>query len=118
MVRVALSAWWMLMLFSGDQLRVSVNPAVMMAGNTVILTCHVPKHPDNRLLEYGIIGTQVGSQRQRDGSASPITWQFEIKRVECESGPAYCAVRDSHGQWTRVTAQIQVAGCQEKPFIP
>ena|SRR5690242_4467079 len=95
-----------------DQLAIKVTPRVLFAGGALRLTCHVPRDPNNRLLEYGIINYRERSQRQLDGDHAPITWQMLMEKIPCGSGPAYCAVvkNDSSSELVRET--FELVGCE------
>lgn len=112
MKRVALGVL-MVMLSSGktDDFSIQLSRTVVMAGDEIRLTCHVPKRAENRTLEFGIVGTREASQRQLDGLDSSITWSFWIDHIVCGSGPAYCSVKTSDERWTTVRHNLEVTGC-------
>ena len=90
---------------------VSVMPRVVMAGNTIRLTCKVPQHPDNRLLDYGVANYREHSQRQLDGEHSRMTWEAYVDHVPCVADAVYCAVLRADGQWHTDSVPLEVAGC-------
>jgi hypothetical protein len=92
-----------------DKIAIVVKPSVLMPGGTLVLTCHVPRDPDNRTLVYGVTGFRENLQRQIDGADAPITWRFEMPHVPCDVGPAYCATIKVSGAVDGVTARFNVA---------
>ena len=93
---------------------VTVNPRIIMVGESTWLSCRVERHPDNRVLDYGIVGSeQEHSERGLEGDSSPITWpKVLIKHLPCDAGPAYCSVERADGSWIRAVQPIEIAGCE------
>jgi hypothetical protein len=99
---------------AGPRVKIRVSPATVMKNGNTNLYCTVPRNAENRLLEYGVTDFRPGSQRDLDGERAAITWgPILIEHVPCDAGPAYCAVRDQYGRWTRAEQPINVAGCEE-----
>lgn len=89
---------------------VSVNPAVLMAGGTVILKCRVPADVDNRRIGFGLLDYSE-SERDVEGDRSPVTFMTTIQHVPCGVTTAYCAVAKVTGKVERATTRIEVGGC-------
>lgn len=111
---ITLPVLMLLGLTNSDRLAVRVSPAVIMKGGAFNLFCHVPRDPDNRVVEYGVVGLRPGSQRDLAGDKAPITWgPILVEHVPCEAGPAYCAVKKNDGTWQRVEVPLHVAACED-----
>lgn len=97
---------------AGPQPRVTIRvlPSVLFAGHSIRVTCTVPRHPDNRLLDLGVTFYR-GTTIQLDGAAARVTYEIIYDKVPCDSGPAYCQVTESHGRQYVDRAEIEVAGC-------
>jgi hypothetical protein len=100
---------------AADEPRVSIrlSPPVVMHGTAFWLTCTVPRRADNRLLEYGVVDFQPGSQRDLPGDQAAVTWKTLVEHTPCDVGPAYCAVQTADGKWTRTVRQLNIAGCEQ-----
>ncbi len=89
---------------------ISVTPRVMLAGQTIRLTCTVPRSPDNRWLNYGVAGYSY-SMRQLDGEHAPVTFAAFVDHLPCGAADAFCDLTQAGERHTTVTAGITVAGC-------
>lgn len=105
----------LLPLLAGDSgINTRVYPSAVMAGSDVWLTCRVTPNAKNRLLIYGIAGSeQENTERQLDGYDAKITWgPTLIKRIPCNAGPAYCIVVRNDGTHAQDTKPLTVGGCE------
>lgn len=110
-----MTRWLLALLFvlPTDAPRVSiylVNP-VVMAGSLLRIVCKVPRHPENRLLIYGV-PNYTQSERQLNGANSQISWQVDIPAIPCEAERAFCTVRTLGFEDATDAKTIQVAGCE------
>ena len=86
----------------------TVVPAVIQAGQSVRLTCRVPRQAANRAVIWGF-DNWTQSSRSLDGDQAPITWQAHYDQVPCESGQPFCiVVRARPAQDARITASFLV----------
>ncbi len=90
---------------------INVTPRVLLAGQTIRLTCVVPRSPENRWLNYGVAGYTY-SMRQLDGDQAPITYTAYVQHVPCEASEAFCDLVQAGERHATVTAGITVAGCE------
>lgn len=95
-----------------DKLSIRLSPRVLFVGNDLTLTCHVPRDPRNRLLDYGVANYREHSQRDLHGESSPMTFQALIERLPCGSGPAYCFVARNDQTSEQVNQDFQLVGCE------
>lgn len=89
---------------------VKAYPAVIMAGGTTYITCRVPRHVDNRWVEWGIENYH-NSGRQLDGIHAMVTHKAMFQNIPCDSGDAYCTVTDNMGKTKTIRAAFTVANC-------
>lgn len=97
-------------------LNLRVSPAALIVGQSVWLTCRVTPDASNRKLHFGIAGsTREDSQRDLEGSKAAITWgPYEVPRVPCNAGPAYCVVDRQGERPLQAMQQIYVGGCDQR----
>lgn len=93
-----------------DRVRITIRPAVLMAGQTLQIRCRVEPHEQNRWLEYGV-EDYTSSGRQLDGADAPITTTTFFDRIPCGVGVAFCNVTAQGGQVFRSVAHFTVGGC-------
>lgn len=109
----------LLALAAGDKGGIStrVYPQATMVGESVWLTCRVTPDTKNRLLIYGIAGSeQENTERQLDGYDAKITWgPTLIKRIPCNAGPAYCIIVRNDGTHSQDTKPLTIGGCEPQP---
>ena len=85
---------------------------VIAENGSLQLTCHVPRHEDNRWVELGIEGYR-SSTIGMEGENSPKTFQILFKRVPCGVGAAYCTVGGIPGSRVASTKlTVLVSGCE------
>jgi hypothetical protein len=89
---------------------ISVTPSVLQAGDSVRLTCTVPKNADNRWLKIGIEGYRT-SIFQLDGDSAPITHTFIVQKVGCDTPLAICVVKDNLDREYPAVRELGIAGC-------
>ena len=73
-----------------------------------ILTCTVPRNPDNRYLILGI-ENYVAHGLPIDGDGAAVTFQASTQNLGCETGEvltAFCALRWSPEGQAKVTAPL------------
>lgn len=100
------------MLNADSIVSVDVHPRVLPANATVRLRCTVPRHTDNRLLEYGVVADGIpvwSSQRDLEGESAPAIYTVFIDHVPCGGEAAYCAVRRVDGRWRVAQMAIEVS---------
>lgn len=86
---------------------------VIGENHSLTLTCHVPRHEDNRWVEIGIEG-YTASTVEMEGENSPKTFQILFKRVPCGIGAAYCNVGGIPGSHvTSTKLPVLVSGCEQ-----
>lgn len=95
-----------------DRVTVTVSPTVTTVGRPVRVTCHVPRHKDNRAVAWGLGGTST-SAREIHGESGPTIFTTAIERPPCGESAAFCVVRDTTRDVT-YTAQL-VVGCVGSP---
>jgi hypothetical protein len=81
-----------------------------MPGGTVRWRCIVPRDPSNRKLRGGF-ELHRAFEVSLDGDQARVIYERLIPEVPCEPGEAFCEVTRSTGARVRVSAQVQVAGC-------
>ena len=95
-----------------SRVSIAVLPQAAMAGDTVRVTCTVPKNPTNRLLVMGIPGYTT-SEIQLDGDGAPVTHRQYYRHIPCDVEIAICVVVDDLGKQFPASAPLTVAGCGE-----
>lgn len=97
------------LILAGDSLTISVYPRVVMAGQAVRVTCHVPLLPESSqdTLEIGVEGYRTSVFEVH---GTPWTKEVTFDKVPCDVDGVFCAlVLDKD---TRIVRQpIIVAGC-------
>lgn len=86
---------------------IKVNRTVLYPGDTLVVTCSVPRHEDNRKVE-GVLADYTSSEHQLDGEASAITHRFEFKKIPPDVEIAGCRLTDKYGRQSTALQQIQV----------
>ena len=87
-----------------------VTPRVVQAGQSVHIKCRVPRHPDNRRLEFGLVEWSV-SVRELAGERAEVIWPT-VAQVPCvEEVVAYCFLTSTTRTFT-AAAPVQVT-CQD-----
>jgi hypothetical protein len=95
-----------------DTFWLKVSAQVIAENGSLQLTCHVPRHANNRSVELGIEG-YTSSTFQLDGEDSRVTHQILFKRVPCHIGAAYCVVTDNGNYKTGTKLTVLVSGCDQ-----
>ena len=97
-----------------DVVTIHVTPRVVLAGQgaVVSLICRVPRHADNRWLEYGLEG-HTASVQQLDGASARVMWELKTTPGPCGKTQAFCSVTRVHRRAVRVSTSVTVAGCSE-----
>lgn len=88
-----------------------VYPSVVMAGQSVKVTCTVEPNAANRWLTMGVANYRWQG-RQLEGEDAAITHQQTWDRVPCDSGPAFCLVQDANRKQHAAEADLLVVGCE------
>lgn len=91
--------------------RVSIHAgSVVMHGSSLRVTCRVPRHPDNRLLEIAL-DPYRSSWRQLDGEDSMVTHDMMFPHVPCEVFRAVCVLTTNEMKQHYAIKDVQVVGC-------
>lgn len=88
---------------------IQVAPRLVMEGQPLRITCKVPRHPDNRKLEIGLLGMK-SSTFPLNGEAGAVTNNLFIAHADCGVGPAYCLLSTVTGQEKKVTFPVKIVG--------
>ena len=84
-----------------------VQPHVLLREGLVRLECHLPHHPENRWLEFGLEGWSL-SLRQLDGDKAAVIYT-QLVRVPCGEQVVYCLLTDAAGHAYAARAPVLVA---------
>lgn len=90
--------------------KLDVYPGVVMPGGTVRWRCIIPRDPLNRKMRGGF-DLHRTFEESLDGERARAVFERLIPEVPCEPGDAFCEVTRASGSRVRVTAHVQVAGC-------
>ena len=90
----------------------SISPRVVSVGESIKLTCRVPRHPDNRMVAWGV-ENWTRTERALEGESSPAVWEQTIQNAPCGVEDAFCEVTSTSQKVNRVTTTFIVAGCLE-----
>lgn len=100
---------------SNPRVDVRLDHPSIMAGQPLWLTCHISRHPDNRMMAYGLVsedGDAIDTQgREVHGNDGPVTFQRVIAHAPCGAVAGYCVVQDKFGKQEQATAPLLVSGC-------
>lgn len=102
--------WSFLLAFSPVRVSIAVSPSVLFVGQTIRVTCTVPRDPSNRTLTIAIPGV-TSSTRQLDGVNALITHTLTVPHVPCDTSAAVCVVENVRGQTFLAMRSFFVAGC-------
>lgn len=92
----------------GNWLTLKVTPRAILAGDAVRLECRVSRHPDNRVVELGIVGVR-SSAKTLDGDRAPVLHELVVEHIPCEGTEAYCALQRTSG--SRLVKVEILVGC-------
>lgn len=109
-IRAVLSVL-LILITSSPKLQLSLSRRVLFRGDSITLTCSVPREDSNRLVRVGFSEYQI-SERDLHGSDSPVTFRFEFKKIPCEPGVPFCQVFKNTGDSKTVTSTIELSGCE------
>lgn len=101
----------LLTLTAPGRVYIATMPLVMQVGDSVRITCTVPKHPDNRWLKIGMDNYRT-STVQLDGDTAAITHVFLVSHVPCDTPIAVCVVEDNLGKTFTASRELVIAGCE------
>jgi len=101
----------LLLMLAVNRVSIKVDHTAFFAGADIVVTCTVPRHPDNRKVAAVLVGF-TSSEHQLDGEASPITHRFPFKKVSCDAVEARCVLLDKFGGTAIMNQQLQIAGCE------
>ncbi len=98
---------------------ITISPKVVLTGGSTWLTCRVTPDTRNRVLRFGIMGSErERSERQLDGYQAPITWgPFLFEHLPCGAGPAYCIVSQTDDGEVRAMTFL-VVECHPQTGFP
>lgn len=89
---------FVLILLALPRVGLVVRPQIVRDGQRVWVECRVARHPDNRVLEWGLAGT-THSARELDGANAQVI-HSQWFEVDCQEPPvAYCLLTDQTRQW-------------------
>jgi len=86
---------------------IKVSRTVLYPGDSLTVTCVVPRHEDNRKIE-GIIADYTSSEHQLNGEDAAVTHRFEFKKIPPDAEVAGCRLTDKYGRQTTDIQTIQV----------
>jgi hypothetical protein len=90
---------------------ISLNPRIVLAGNSMRMTCRIVPTDATRFVSFGISGLR-SSGRQVDGADGVRTYEFLVDRVPCKVGPAFCITTDNANHQESSTLSFEIAGCE------
>lgn len=96
---------------ASGRLKLSTFPSVLMQGQTLQLTCLVPRNLANRQLSMGIVDS-VYSSRQLGEPDDRVQWVLTLPHAQCDWRMAFCAVMRQDNQQSVVQARVLVGGCE------
>jgi hypothetical protein len=99
---------------SGDEMvKIRLSAGVVQTGNTLQITCTVPRHESNRKLGVGIVDDSA-SERDLEGASAPVTHYFRFKPSICGENIAYCLIARADGSTALAKQTFQTTGlfCQ------
>lgn len=105
----------LLVLLAAQEPRVSikVSSQTVFAGQSLVITCTVPHHVNNRKVTASVVG-YTSSERQLDGENAPKTIRFEMfHHVPCEAEAAACVLEDVYKTTQTAWLPLQIAGCDQ-----
>lgn len=92
---------------------IRVLPTVLLAGQSIRITCVIPQRPENRKLVIAVEGYKE-SEYQLDGEASPGIFQRVYDLVPCDVEAVSCTLVESSGKTTRAALPVYVSGCDQR----
>lgn len=113
MVRLAVAAALALTFLepNHERLTVSTYPRTVIVGQAVNVRCRVPRHPDNRWVDFGIRDYRV-TRALIEGEAGPVFHEFMVTHVPCGVEVAFCRTGTSRGQSETAVVPLGVIGCE------
>jgi hypothetical protein len=90
---------------------ITLYPRVVLAGNSMRMTCRIDPTEKTRSVSFGISGLRT-SGRQVDGADGIRTYEFLVDRMPCKVGPAFCATTDNTGHQEVSSLPFEIAGCE------
>ena len=69
------------------ELAIRVYPSVILAGNSVRVTCLVPRNADYRTVGFGIAGIQTSARQ-----VSEVSYERVVEVIPCGEWTAFCTV--------------------------
>ncbi len=92
---------------------IRVDKTVLYAGQSITITCVVPRHEDNRKVEALLLPDFSSSEKQLNGdSQDAITNTFVFKHVPSDVTQAACQLTDKYGQHANAVQTLQVIAPQ------
>lgn len=89
------------------EVSIRVTPQTMFGGQSLRLTCRVPRDENNRWLEMGVDG-YTSSTHQLDGAASRVTWEQMYHHIPCGTERVFCVLTKAGGRTRQVSASVTV----------
>ena len=92
------------------RISIHVDKTVMYAGSDIVVTCVVPRHPDNRTLDVFLVPDIARSERQLNGDdeTTLVTNRFEFKRIPADVQGAVCRLIDKYARYADAVQSLQV----------
>ena len=84
-----------------------VYPRIAQEGQQLHVECRVPRHPDNRRLEFGLIEWSV-SFRDLAGEDAQVIWPTNVHVPCTEQVMAYCRLITTKGEFLATTPVMVV----------
>ena len=94
-----------------NMVSVKVNPSIVFAGASVIVTCQVQPSKDNRVLWVGVNATRESSKDVDEQSRRVHT--LRVDHVPCVASVAYCVLGKADKSTTATQVPLRVLGCEE-----
>lgn len=98
--------------FAQSRVELRLYPRGIIAGQSVRVTCKVPRHPDNRRLAM-VVEHYRASERDLDGDRAPITYEFHVDHVPCASSNVACVVMTGTRDVFTAAQPLIVLGCDQ-----
>ena len=100
----------LLAMLAVNRVSIKVDRATFFAGGNLMVTCTVPRHPDNRKVA-AVVVNYTSSERELNGEESPVTHRFEFKKIPCGVPEARCILQDKFGGTAVIAQTLEIAGC-------
>ena len=106
-----MASWLCSLLLLVNAVSIRVLPTVLLAGQSMRVTCSIPRRAENRKLTI-IVDGYWSSEYPLDGEDSPATIQKLYDHVPCGVESVSCVLEENTGKVHRAALPVYVSGCE------